>query len=89
MPLSSMPSEVSTIQHLSRLFTGKSNTLAAIIAWINRNFKGPGENYVFVNCHPRSSVQHDGILKLTTAIFPRKTPIGTTEIMPVCFILDK
>jgi hypothetical protein len=85
----SMPTEISTLQNLSRLFTGKSNTLAAILQWIQREFPQPGQNYVFANFHPRSSLKNDSLLKLTTQIFPRKTPIGTTEIMPVCFLIDK
>ena len=86
---SSMPFGGATTQHISRLLTGKSNTLAAILKWIDLNFPGLGENYVLANSHPKTSKKCGGALRLSTAIFPRKTPIGTTEVMPVCFILDK
>lgn len=77
-----------TIQHLSRSFTGKSKTLNSIFKYIERELSGVGENYIFINFHPRSNkFQH--IIKLRTAIFPRLSPVGTMELMPVVFMLEK
>lgn len=83
-----MPADMSTVEYLSRSFTGKSKILHSIFAFIEKEFDGPGNNYLLINFHPRS-IKHQAILKLRTAIFPRKSPMGTMEIMPVVFMLGK
>jgi hypothetical protein len=85
--LYSLPAQVKSVQHLSRMFTSSSYTLNSILKWVQKEFPGPGENYVLVSLHPRS-MKHEDLLKIRTAIFPRKTPAGTVEIMPVCFVLE-
>lgn len=81
-----MPADRTTMQSLSRSITGKTKTLGSIMSWILKEFRGVGENYVLVNLHMKSQ-QHRELL-LRTAIFPRETPVGTVEIMPVLFVLD-
>jgi hypothetical protein len=83
-----MPAEVYTLQTLSRSFTGDAKLLRNIFRWIQKEFPGPGQNYILVTLHMRS-IQFEDVLKLRTAIFPRQTPIGTVEVMPVVFIIDE
>jgi hypothetical protein len=76
------------MQSLSRMLSMKSNTLADIFHWIQREFPGRGENYVFGDFHVRNA-RHGRILKVRTAIFPRLAPDGSLAIMPILFIVKK
>ncbi len=82
-----MPAEVNTTRHVSRMLTGKTDCLSDIQEYIARHFTGPGQRYVLGDFHPRC--KDPKMLKLRTQIFPRVTPLGTKEIMPLFFIVDK
>lgn len=85
--LFSIPGELHTFKSISNRWTGKTNTLEHIMDWIEKQFPGKGNNYILADLHPDCADK--SLLKLRTAIFPRPSPLGELEVLPVFFVINK
>jgi hypothetical protein len=82
-----MPSQIDTLNRLSRAFMGNTTALSSAFRFLAKYFnKNPYDHYFLMNTHPNCK----DILKLgiRTQIFPRKDIDGSIGFCPI-FMLPK